>query len=282
MDAIFEGVRINHGTSNFYPTKPATAPTGTEFRSILKYGYAGYKTYQKEYQGQADDIIKGVFQNSTKKTTRYRPANPRNRQTEQNVVVGGVDHQHPHCDQGKVGSYNCERIYPFVAVHGFGVNEFQMWLLPCKLKREYGFLYKFPASAILFMRGDFIHAGACEQSARGHIHFFPLRDAGYSGENPYWAGSRFDTWMKDPEEFLLQDLRCIPFAYPTFSESNAVGTQMIGDLPCLLPRRFDSTLGKNEADQKRKRKTQVVAADTSADDTDPDSNDKTDETTGLI
>ncbi len=89
MDTIFEGVWINHGTSNFYPTKPATAPKGTEFRSILKYGSAGYKTYQKEFQEQADAIIKGVFQNFGKITKRYRAANPRNWRTEQNVVVGG-------------------------------------------------------------------------------------------------------------------------------------------------------------------------------------------------
>ena len=94
------------------------------------------------YEGQlgdtrADSIQKGMFRNHTKKNGTNPTADPRNWLIAHNVVVGGQDHQHPHCDLGKVGSFAVEEVFPFVAVHGFGVNEFQMWLLPMKKKRDY-------------------------------------------------------------------------------------------------------------------------------------------------
>ncbi len=130
-------------------------------------------------------IIKGIFAQDLKKHKKNPAVDPNNWIIEQNVVVGGVNHQHPHCDQGKASCYHNERIFPFVAVHGFGVNEFQMWLLPYKQKRECGFLYQFPKNAILFLRSDFIHAEACLQEARAHMHFFPKRDASWDDENLY-------------------------------------------------------------------------------------------------
>ncbi len=137
-----------------------------------------YKAYQKLCKGQADDIIRGMFQNRKKKNGTNPAADPTSWHTEHNVVVGGQDHQHPHSDQGKIGCFANESVFPFVATHGFGLHEFQMWLLPMKKKRDYGFLYQFPKTAILFMRGDFMHAGPCMQEARGHSLFFPLADAG--------------------------------------------------------------------------------------------------------
>jgi hypothetical protein len=55
-----------------------------------------------------------------------------------------MGHQHPHCDQGKAGCFNTDQIFPFVCIHGFGLHEFAMWLLPAQKKREYGFPFTFP------------------------------------------------------------------------------------------------------------------------------------------
>jgi hypothetical protein len=252
METIFEGVMINQAHAQFLPQKPTVARPGTEIRSVMKYGLAGYKAYQKQCKGQADDIITGMFPAKGKRNKPNPAADPRNWVAEHNVVVGGVDHQHPHCDQGKAGSYQNDDIFPFVAVHGFGVNEFQMWLLPQKLKREYGFLYNFPKNAILFMRGDFIHAGACLQPARGHIHFFPHTAAGWDDDNPYWSKARFEAWIKDPPSYVIQDLRFAPFAYPKFSKRNAVGNQVI-TYPASLTADLITPVKRLKPVKKRKR-----------------------------
>jgi hypothetical protein len=106
----------------------------------MTFGTKQYKAFQKLCKGQGEDIVKGMFQNHTKRNDTNATADPRNWLIAHNVVVGGQDHQHPHCDLGKVGSFATEDVFPFVAVHGFGVNEFQMWLLSMKKKRDYGFL----------------------------------------------------------------------------------------------------------------------------------------------
>ena len=48
------------------------------------------------------------------------------------------------------------------------------------------------------MRGDFMHAGPCKQDARGHSLYFPLAEAGWDEEYPYWAADSIEGWMKDP------------------------------------------------------------------------------------
>ncbi len=94
--------------------------------------------------------------------------------------MGGVNHQHPHCDQAKAGAFLNKPIFPFVAIHGFGLRDFEVWLLPAKKKqREYGFLAKLNKKSILFMRGDFVHAGSHLQNSRSHLEFFPLQSAGW-------------------------------------------------------------------------------------------------------
>jgi hypothetical protein len=169
MQTIFEGVIINQGRIDYKAAKPVTAAPGQQARAVMKYGTPGCNRYQDKCKGQAEDIIKGIFAQDLKKHKKNPAEDPKNWIIEQNVVVGGVDHQHPHCDLGKAGCYHNERIFPFVAVHGFGVNEFQMWLLPSKQKRECGFLYQFPKNAILFMRGDLFMQ---EHVFRRHAHIF--------------------------------------------------------------------------------------------------------------
>ncbi len=67
MDTIFEGVKANQGNMEILPVKPAVARDGTELRSILTYGTKYYKAYQKLCKGQAEDIIRGMFQNHKNK-----------------------------------------------------------------------------------------------------------------------------------------------------------------------------------------------------------------------
>ncbi len=191
MDAIFEGVKVNRGNMRILPVKPAVAREGTELRAVMTYGTKQYKAYQKLCKGQGEDIVKGMFQKHNKKNGTNPKADPRNWFIAHNVVVGGQDHQHPHCDQGKVGSFAAEEVFPFVAIHGFGVNEFQMWLLP--------------------NRGDFSHAGACMQEARAHSAFFPQAEAGWDEEYPYWHPSCTEPWLRDPAVFLSPDYRSPPF-----------------------------------------------------------------------
>jgi hypothetical protein len=227
MDAIFEGVMVNQGSMDVVPVKPSVAREGTDLRSVMTYGTKQYKAYQKLCKGQGEDIVKGLFQNHTKKNGTNPTADPRNWTIAHNVVVGGQDHQHPHCDLGKVGSFAVEEVFPFVAVHGFGVNEFQMWLLPMKKKRDYGFLYQFPKTAVLFIRGDFSHAGACMQEARGHSVFFPQAEAGWDEEYPYWHPSCIEPWLKDPAIFLSPDYRSPPFGWPQLSKRTPSGDQIV-------------------------------------------------------
>jgi hypothetical protein len=250
METIFEGVKINQSSYRFDPVKPTQARVGTELRASLKYGSAAYKAYQKLYKGQADDIIQKIFKNHTQKNGSNPAADPRNWGCEHNFVVGGVEYQHPHADLAKPGSFTNDHVFPFVAVHGFGVNEFQMWLLPCKHKREHGFLFNFPKTAILFMRGDFIHAGGCAQDARAHIEMYPQRAAGWDEENPYWETEKMEHWQKNKITFLIPDLRCRPFGYPHMSKKNTAGDQIVTYPPKLTS---DLILPIQRPKKKRKR-----------------------------
>ena len=45
-------------------------------------------------------------------------------------LLNGSGYQHPHSDAGRPDSYKGMKIFPFVAIHGFGVDSFSMWLLP--------------------------------------------------------------------------------------------------------------------------------------------------------
>ncbi len=142
---IFEGVRINAKDWHFKGVaSPADSLTGKLPRTVMKNGLAGHTAYNKLYRGQMHDIIKKIFAGKKNTKSRYKAeADPHNWNMTQNIVFGGVNHQHPHCDQAKAGAFLNEPIFPFVAIHGFGVHDFEVWLLPAKKKqREYGFLAK--------------------------------------------------------------------------------------------------------------------------------------------
>ena len=96
------------------------------------------------------------------------------------TIIGGINYQHPHSDCGVVESYAELNIFPFVCLHGFGIDPYSLWLLPDALQNKYGFLYTFRPDQIIFLRGDFIHAGVPSRVPRGHFKFFPHPAAGWS------------------------------------------------------------------------------------------------------
>jgi len=229
-DILFEGVVINSKDYEF-KTKMSRVETNDVSGRQPRQAMAKTKAldyYNEKYIGQMRDIIKGMFAKENS-SPGFDPANPDNWHMAQNVVWGGTGHQHPHCDQGKAGSFNTEQIFPFVCIHGFGLHEFVMWLLPAHKRRDYGFPFRFPKNAMLFMRGDFIHAGAYSQLTRAHLEFWPKVAAGWTrSRNPYWATQEsFNMWQAKKVVFLLPDLRSHPFAFPLMSEEDDNGFQNV-------------------------------------------------------
>ena len=101
------------------------------------------------------------------------------------TVIGGINYQHPHSDCGVAESYNKLKIFPFVCLHGFGVDPYSLWILPDAMNSKYGFLHMFRPDQIIFLRGDFVHAGVPSKVPRGHFKFFPHPAAGWSRLKPY-------------------------------------------------------------------------------------------------
>ena len=140
----------------------------------------------------------------------------------QQQLKGGVNHQHPHCDNAIVNTYANEEVFPFVCIHGFGMEEFSVWLLTNPFQRSYGFLHKFNAKNMLIMRGDFVHAGAPGTSPRAHLEFFPRESAGWTRKKSFWNLKS----NKTHPTFLWQH-PTYPFAYPSVSEPNDDGDIVI-------------------------------------------------------
>jgi hypothetical protein len=234
---IFAGVRVETNSYEYSAMRSkqlrgednALLETENVPRQVLKPNSSGLKAYNDHYIGQMSDIIQGMFAEEGDINGHNPAADPENWHFVQNVVWGGTEHQHQHCDQGQAGSFHYEQIFPFVCIHGFGVNEYNMWLLPARMKREYGFPYRFPAKSMLFMRGDFVHAGGCSQAARAHLEFFPTAKAGWTKTKyPYWGTKKqFDESLKKKNTFLVPDLHTFPFAYPNIREDSTNGSLIV-------------------------------------------------------
>ena len=261
---IFEGVTITSTSYAFGPGKLKqsnhTEPcpkTGRLPRQAMKANSQALRTYNEKYKGQMEDIIRGMFGGKKRKGKKHPAGDPMNWHMSQNIVWGGTEHQHPHCDQAKAGAFTYDDIFPFVCVHGFGINEFIMWLLPAYKKRDYGFPYKFPKNALLFFRGDFIHAGWFSQACRAHMEFFPKAEAGWERTRyPYWATEEsLRNWQLAKTSFFLPDLRTFPFAYPTFSEEDELGQQTVS-----YPSRFTDGLFPHLELQTRSRGVEAYRA----------------------
>ncbi len=147
----------------------------------------------------------------------------------QNVVIGGTNIQHPHSDNAIVNSYAHLDVFPFVGIHGFGVDEFTLWLLPNPLARHYGFRHTFGAKNLLLMRGDFVHAGTPGELPRGHIEFFPREAAGWTRKRSFWNTKS----TKIHPTFLWQK-PTYPFGFPNAAEPDIDGDVVITYPPNLI------------------------------------------------
>jgi hypothetical protein len=105
----------------------------------------------------------------------------------------------------------------------------QFWLLPKNPlgKNEYGFLHVLPPTAMLFMRGDFVHAGGAMWYPRCHMKFYPKKEAGcvLRSQQNYWQLPNFKKDMTAETEddtieqvFLWQHYK-FPFAYSHYQRT---------------------------------------------------------------
>ena len=191
---------------------------------------------------QLETIIKAMFSQNNK------ASDPTNWKLNFNSIVGGQGYQHPHCDIGRPGSFKDLDIFPFVGLHGFGLNEFSLWLLPPK--SDYGFLHMFESYQMVFLRGDQVHAGPASPIPRGHMEFLPLPGAGYQRRNPFWCRAGYAQVT-----FPYQDPYRFPFGYPEIGTPNAKGEQIL-TYPVEVTRLLQLPLDKNEPctkDEKRAR-----------------------------
>ena len=139
------------------------------------------------------------------------------------TVINGTGYQHPHTDAGRAETYKGLKIFPFVTLHGFGIDEFSMWLLPDPLSKnnKYGFLHTFKASQMLFMRGDFLHGGVPSTLPRGHMKFFPSAEAGWKRQSSYWNRKEWETTT-----FMWQGT-FPPFGYPCAGSPDLAGVHVV-------------------------------------------------------
>ena len=133
--------------------------------------------------------------------------------------VLGNTNQHPHCDQGRADVWEGHALFPFVAIHGFGLWDFEMWLLP--QGKSYGFRHVIPKDSLLVMRGDTTHAGGLQRGNghRCHMSFYPKMSAGWRDHTAYWLSDSFQNPEKGDAtqtSFICQK-HSYPFAFPVAS-----------------------------------------------------------------
>ena len=148
----------------------------------------------------------------------------------QTILRGGSNYQHPHSDTARVNSYAGLDIFPFVALHGFGVDKFTLWVGPGLPVRTYGFLHTFDAKNMVFMRGDFVHAGGAGTRQRGHMQFFPLEGAGWRRSRSPWTCT-LPAHDNNVEATFLWQLPTSPFGYPSVSSPDFKTGNMIMSYP---------------------------------------------------
>ena len=127
---------------------------------------------ENETEPQVLKHVPGMFKGKAGIATNWK--------TGYTTIINGTGYQHPHADAGRPDSYKGLKIFPFVTLHGFRIDEFSVWLFPDPYSNtnKCGFLHTFKPNQMLFMRGDFVHAGVPSQTPRGHMKFFPSAEAG--------------------------------------------------------------------------------------------------------
>jgi hypothetical protein len=226
---VFNGVILASKSSiyktDMLPPNANTEPPPSGARMMLE-NCGENQAAMEEYYDQMDIIIKKMFKDS-----EYHKNKPDNWLKKMQNLMGGHEYQHAHADQARPHSYRDEKTFPFVVTHGFGMNEFQLWLLPMNAK--HGILHTFNMDALVLMRGDFVHAGGICKLPRCHMEFFPKPNAGFvqGHQHHFWLDPDYkcDIALKNEEDneveasFLWQGPH-FPFAYPVASYApNSMG-----------------------------------------------------------
>ena len=207
-----------------------------------------------------DDQARRILQNIFATTDKPQLKNPDNWIRKMTNLVGGTHYQHAHSDQAWPFDLEGEKTFPFVATHGFGVHPFEMWLLPRSQrgKQEYGILHTFSPTALLLMRGDFVHAGGAMWHPRCHMKFFPRTSAGlvWGRNDNYWLLPNFkqdiseETTTSTVEQVFLWQHYNFPFAFPkcerTFNTKLNVVEELVMFPPELTQRLLGSQKGKGK------------------------------------
>jgi hypothetical protein len=270
LDYVFEGIIRNSKVDHFVPMM--SPPTSENPRVQLQPGTTRSE-YTKIYNEQLRNIIEGYnvyegqeepldFEDKRPEKTRKPPKTKRN-STEfsleprllkhvpglfpkgskranfdnwvaaANIVKGGENYQHAHCDQGQYDEYSNLELFPFVALHAFGQESFKLWVLPQPDKRTYGFLHTFSPKNIVFMRGDFVHAGGVGTKPRGHMEFFPREEAGWNRTKSWWNFK-----SKGPIPTYLFQRPTFPFGFPSASPPDPI----TGDIYITYPPKLSQNL----------------------------------------
>jgi len=158
LDVVFEGVVKNSIVDHLVPHYDSDA-----VRPRYQLNADKRKEYNAMYDNQLRDIIEGYevcegeetpisFESTVASRTKTRPQNKNmsvsaptvlqrvqglfpagteeakiiNWKAQQQVLKGGLNHQHPHCDNAIVNTYANLDVFPFVCIHGFGIDEFSV------------------------------------------------------------------------------------------------------------------------------------------------------------
>jgi hypothetical protein len=238
---VFEAVYLDDQSSS---VKPHYDKDNVDARRQLKDSSKKvYLDYKAKYAPQQADIIAGMFEGGI-------AGNSANWKLNWNTLIGGTNYQHPHTDTGRVGTYNNLDVFPFVALHGFGIDPFSLWLLPEPFELRYGFLHTFEAHQMVLMRGDFVHAGVPSPIPRGHMEFFPLHGAGWTRRPAYWARKNYQQ-VAFPWQHPT-----FPFGYPDVGSANENGLQLM-TYPVDVTRNLQHPLKNEEMTDAQKQKKKM-------------------------
>ena len=272
-DVIFDGVLRSCVSAGYDTThgaqeakKKSQQVKGPVIRQQLRACRSNYE-HMKQYDYQMELLLQNIF--PPKMTNKRNPSNWMFKMTN---VVGGLEYQHPHADQGWGMEYDGEPTFPFVATHGFGRYSFEMWLLAkgTRGKNDYGFLHTMKATSLLLMRGDFIHAGGISWRPRCHMKFYPRMGAGLvKGQaDQYWLRPQFqcdidEEKCKDSQEeksFLWQHF-LHPFAYPKVVPTFNKVTKQLEDIVKYVPSITHGLMSDDKRGRARARQQLRVVVD---------------------
>jgi hypothetical protein len=311
LEVVFEGVRVNSKVDHFVPHfSDAAADNPRVQMSAHGVGAAYTLQYQEQlrniiegydvFAGE-EEPIKFDHKQEKAKTPRRKTnnsagighagsSNPEvvrrvpgmfpkgtdrgnfnNWKAAHNTLKGGEGYQHAHSDQGRYDEFMHMDVFPFVALHAFGVESFKLWVLPQPDRRTFGFLHTFQPLNMVFMRGDFVHAGAVGPNPRGHMEFFPRPQAGWTRPRSWWNNKH----SGPPPTFLFQK-PTFPFAFPYASTPDPLTGDVVLTYPVdltqklLVPLTDKQCVDENipfvpetrEASRKRKQACSEVQAHT--------------------